>query len=110
MKKDIGEISGVSAEDALRCLKVDGGASANDLLMQMQSDFSDIEVLRSSNAEATAAGAAYLAGLGCGLYSSVDEIMSLSANSTVFDPKMDKNTRDHYLSGWQNAVKKTTLR
>jgi glycerol kinase len=53
---------------AIKCLKVDGGASANDLLMQMQSDFSGIAVQRSANTEATAAGAAFLAGLAVGFY------------------------------------------
>ena len=95
---------------AIPSLRVDGGASANCFLCSFQSDISRKQVIRPQNTETTSLGAAYLAGLGCGLYSSVDEIMSLSANSTVFDPKMDKNTRDHYLSGWQNAVKKTTLR
>lgn len=95
---------------AIPSLRVDGGASANGFLCSFQSDISNKQVIRPQNTETTSLGAAYLAGLGCGLYSSVDEIMSLSANSTVFEPKMDKNTRDHYLSGWQNAVKKTTLR
>lgn len=91
-------------------LRVDGGASANGFLCSFQSDISCKPVIRPQNTETTSLGAAFLAGLGCGLYSSIEEIMSLNENSTVFEPKMDKNTRDHYLNGWQNAVKKTTLR
>ncbi len=90
-------------------LRVDGGASANGFLCSFQSDISIKPVIRPQNTETTSLGAAFLAGLGCGLYSSVEEITSLNEKPTVFEPKMDKNTREHYLSGWQNAVKKTTL-
>jgi len=91
-------------------LRVDGGASANGFLCSFQSDVSCKPVIRPQNTETTSLGAAFLAGLGCGMYSSVEEITSLNKNPTVFDPKMDKNTRDQCLNGWQNAVKKTILR
>ncbi len=91
-------------------LRIDGGASANGFLCSFQADISDKPVIRPLNTETTSLGASYLAGLGCGLYSSVEEIASLNRNSTVFEPKMDKTVKEEYLRGWQNAVKKTTLR
>ncbi|MBQ7779761.1 MAG: glycerol kinase GlpK [Clostridia bacterium] len=91
-------------------LRVDGGASANGFLCSFQSDISDKPVIRPQNTETTSLGAAFLAGLGCGLYSSVEEISSLNVNSTVFEPKMSETDRVEYICGWKNAVKKTTLR
>ena len=86
------------------CLRVDGGASANDLLMQMQSDISDIDVMRSGNAEATAAGAAFLAGLAVGFFKSREELIQLRREGTVFFPSMDSAKRSAKLTGWQRAV------
>ena len=86
-------------------LKVDGGASANDLLMQMQSDISGIEVIRASNAEATAAGAAYLAGLAVGFFESRDEPKRLVGESKRFNPEMSAEDRSKALGGWKRAVK-----
>ena len=86
-------------------LKVDGGASANDLLMQMQSDFSDIEVIRSKNAEATAAGAAYLAGLAVGFFSGREEIRSLLSSGVSFKPAIDIAERQKRVGGWRRAIK-----
>jgi len=89
----------------INCLKVDGGASANDLLMQMQSDFSAIEVSRSANAEATAAGAAYLAGLAVGFFKNRAEIKSLLSEGKRFVPQMSDTERNEKLNGWHRAVK-----
>jgi glycerol kinase len=90
---------------AISKLKVDGGASANDLLMQMQADFSDIAVLRSSNAEATATGAAYLAGLAAGFWADRDELISLAPNVREFTPEIDADKRASLLDGWRRAVR-----
>ena len=89
----------------ISCLRVDGGASANDLLMEMQSDLSDMEVLRSANTEATAAGAAYLAGLAVGYYKDREELKTLVGVGKRFSPVMDAKTREEKLAGWQKAVK-----
>jgi glycerol kinase len=86
-------------------LKVDGGASANDLLMQIQSDISNIDVIRASNPEATAAGAAYLAGLAVGYFASREEIYSLASTGKLFMPKIDAEERKKALDGWRRAVK-----
>ena len=85
-------------------LKVDGGASANDLLMQMQSDISDIRVVRSENAEATAAGAAYLAGLAVGFFKSREEIAKLISEKDEFSPSMSKELRQRKIKGWHRAI------
>ena len=86
-------------------LRVDGGASANDLLMQMQSDFSGIDVVRASNPEATAAGAAYLAGLATGFFESREELKRLSGSGRRFTPEINPADRKKALDGWRRAVK-----
>ena len=86
-------------------LKVDGGASANAFLMQFQSSISGIRVIRPKSHEATAAGAAALAGLGCGVFKSRSEISEYLKESDSFDPKMDEATKKKLLDGWHRAVK-----
>ncbi len=90
--------------DAISKLRVDGGASANDLLMQMQSDVSGIEVIRPASAEATAQGVAYLAGLAVGFYKSREEIRALSKIRCTFSPKIDNEERMLCMSKWHKAV------
>ncbi len=85
-------------------LKVDGGASENDLLMQMQSDFSSITVSGSANPEATAAGAAFLAGLAVGFFADRSELKALATARRRFEPTMDERERKARLSGWHRAV------
>ena len=92
-------------EEGIASLRVDGGASSNDLLMQMQSDFSGIRVSRASNPEATAAGAAYLAGLAVGFFKDRDELIRLSGVGRVFDPEIDREERKKARSGWNRAVR-----
>ena len=95
----------IGSGEKISTLKVDGGASANDLLMQIQSDISGISVSRASNAEATAAGAAYLAGLAVGFFSSREEILALSGVAAVFEPKITEAERASRKQGWKRAVK-----
>jgi glycerol kinase len=89
----------------ITCLRVDGGASANHLLMQFQSDISHVTVARSANPEATAAGAAYLAGLAVGYYKDKAELKALTGVGKQFSPAMDEKTRQEKLAGWHKAVK-----
>lgn len=86
-------------------LKVDGGASANDFLMQFQSDMLGSEVVRPKCIETTAMGAAYLAGLAVKFWESLDDVRSSWETETVFRPEMDETYRDGLLKGWQKAVK-----
>ena len=86
-------------------LKVDGGASANDFLMQFQSDMLGSEVVRPKCIETTAMGAAYLAGLAVKFWESLDDVLASWETETVFRPEMDETHRDGLLKGWQKAVK-----
>ena len=104
MNADISILHGESSASAISLLKVDGGASANDLLMQMQSDFSSITVERSANPEATAAGAAFLAGLAVGFFESRDELKKLSSTQKSFEPIMPVKEREERLNGWHRAI------
>ena len=95
------------SEDAgvrLQELRVDGGASANNLLMQMQADFSGVPVVRPKVLETTALGAAYLAGLAVGFWSSLDEIASQWQVDRRFEPQMSADARTAKLARWHKAV------
>ena len=98
------DMSSLCNGEAISVLKVDGGASANDLLMQMQSDFSGISVKRSANPEATAAGAAYLAGIAVGFFESREELKRLCTDGKRFEPQMSDGERNKRLDGWRRAV------
>ncbi len=97
MQKDLGE--------KISFLKVDGGASANDFLMQFQADISDVEVLRPNSVESTALGAAFLAGLSSGFFKSRDELASKIKNSKTFAPSFSSQKREELIEGWDRAVK-----
>ncbi|HSB08803.1 MAG TPA: glycerol kinase GlpK [Blastocatellia bacterium] len=101
--------------DVLRCmrddsgidlteLRVDGGAARNDFLMQFQADILDIPVVRPMNTETTAAGAAFLAGLAVGFWSSTEELSELWAREKAFEPRMTESERNRLLSEWTRAV------
>ncbi len=87
-------------------LKVDGGASRNNLLMQFQSDILATQVLRPVITETTAVGAAYLAGLGVGFWDSIDQINSQWKIEHEFSPVEDHKKVEQQLAGWHNAVKR----
>ena len=86
-------------------LKVDGGASANNFLMQFQSDVVGCDVYRPRCIETTALGAAYLAGLAVGYWSSLDDVKNNWAVDRVFTAEMDEEKRKSLLRGWSKAVK-----
>ena len=90
----------------LSALRVDGGASANDFLMQLQSDLSGVPVLRPQITEATAWGAACLAGLGVGFYRTRDEIPE-NRIAARFAPQIDDGERARRIHGWQHAIAAT---
>jgi glycerol kinase len=85
-------------------LRVDGGASANKLLMQFQADLLGVPVLRPAVLETTALGAALLAGLGVGIYKDLKETASGWHVADSFKPQMDEKHRDELLTGWHRAV------
>ena len=89
-------------------LRVDGGASKNDLLMQIQADLLGVPVVRPKITETTALGAAYLAGLAVGFWSGRDELAAHWAEDARFEPAMDAAARDGLLAGWRKAVGRAT--
>ena len=89
----------------LEALKVDGGASANNLLMQIQSDIIQAPVHRPKCVETTAMGAAYLAGLAVGYWASKEEVIKNWAIDRVFAPAIEPEERDKKVKGWNKAVK-----
>ena len=86
-------------------LKVDGGASANNFLMQFQADILGADVYRPKCIETTGLGAAYLAGLAVGYWSSLEDIRSNWAIDKTFSPSMDEPRRKKLIRGWDKAVK-----
>lgn len=88
----------------LKTLKVDGGASANNLLMQFQSDILQCAIVRPRVVETTALGAGFLAGLAVGFWKNQEEIRTSFAIDKTFTPQMAKKTRDAKIQGWQRAV------
>ena len=91
-------------------LHTDGGATRNASLMQFQADVLGRRVIRSANAELSAAGAAWLAGLALGWWSSLAEIEALPRGADVFTPMMEPAERDRLYRGWKTAVRRTRLR
>lgn len=87
-------------------LKVDGGASANNLLMQMQADFLGCSIVRPQIVETTALGAALLAGLGVGMWQGLDDIAGVWKEDRTFTPAMAEEERTAVLDRWQRAVAK----
>jgi glycerol kinase len=97
------------AEDSgckLTSLKVDGGASRNNLLMQFQADITGSEVVRPIITETTALGAAYLAGLAVGFWESKEEIAEKWAVSQAYTPNLDEDKKEKLYRGWKKAVKR----
>lgn len=91
---------------ALPALRVDGGAVRNDFLMQFQADILGVPVQRPAVTETTALGAAYLAGLATGYWSSQDEIARQWALEKTFEPRMSAEGRDTLYAGWKRAVER----
>jgi len=98
MQKDSGE--------KLAELRVDGGASANDLLMQFQADLLGVPVVRPRVLETTALGAAYLAGLTVDLWKSREELAQQWKAERRFQPHMNSSDRDARMSRWREAVRR----
>ena len=95
------------SEDAgvpVKELRVDGGPTRNDYLMQFQSDISDCTIRRPVIRETTALGACYLAGLATGVWHSREELKQLWRCDTLYAPSMDETKRRKLLSGWDKAV------
>jgi glycerol kinase len=101
---DVVEAMDADSKEPFKELRVDGGASGNDLLMQFQSDLLRIPVVRPAAIETTALGAAYLAGLAVGFWGSPQEIWSKRKGDVQFAPKMDAEKARHIRARWDEAV------
>lgn len=99
MQKDSGK--------KMKVLRVDGGASANNLLMQLQADYLGISVERPEYLETTSSGAAFLAGLGVGLWKSVDDIRRVWRTEKTFTAKISASDKKARMARWRNAVART---
>lgn len=94
----------------INALRVDGGASANDFLLQFQSDILGVKLQRPAVVETTALGAAYLAGLSCGYWNGVEELKNQREIEREFVPTMSDGERSAALEGWRTAVARARLK
>ncbi len=105
--RDVLEAMEADSGVSLKTLRVDGGAVVNNLLMQFQADILGVAVQRPKVAETTALGAAYLAGLAVGFWSSEQEVAEQWAIDRTFEPQMSADQRDSLYKGWQRAVERS---
>ena len=107
--KDVFSVMEEETGLSIKSLRVDGGATANNLLMQFQSDILDSEIKLPKCLETTALGVAYLAGLASGFYKDFNDIKSVHSYQKEFKPNMSKEEVDRLYSGWKKAVQATLL-
>jgi len=101
---DLIEALALDLDRPLDELRVDGGASSNDGLMQRQADLLGCPVIRTSAPDAAALGAAFLGGLAVGLFADESELAALPRDWDRFEPKLAESRRDDLLAGWRLAV------
>ncbi|MBV8148948.1 MAG: glycerol kinase, partial [Candidatus Eremiobacteraeota bacterium] len=104
---DVADAMARDAGFALSALRVDGGASCNDLAMQFQADVLGVEVVRPRILETSALGAAFLAGLQRGFWEDLDALERLWQAERTFQPSIDRALRTRLLDGWHDAVRRT---
>lgn len=104
--KDVVEAMILDGGSKPKSLKVDGGATANEYLMQFQSDILDVKIIRASNPETTALGAAYLAGLQVGLWK-LEDIAEFASSGKSFTSRMSAKKREKLYSNWKKAISRT---
>ncbi len=107
--RDVFDVMQAEAATDLQVLLADGGATRNTQLMQFQADILGAAVLRNLSTDVSPLGAAYLAGLASGVWSSLDEIAALPRARDRFDPHLSTEQRAHATAGWQQAVARTTF-
>ena len=106
---DVIDLMERSTDMKVKALRVDGGASANNLLLSFQSDILGIPIERPSCIETTALGAAYLCGLSVGTYSSLEEIRKNASQTDVFSPSKDEKWRKERIKEWRKAVSRSLV-
>jgi glycerol kinase len=102
-------LAGLATSGGVTELRVDGGACVNNLLMQFQADLLGIPIVRPKVIETTALGAAYLAGLSCGVYRSLDELAAHWQVERTFHPTMSRERAGELMQRWEHAVAQATL-
>lgn len=105
--RDVVEAMAQDFQSPIKLLRVDGGASANDLLMQFQADILQTKVERARYKETTALGAAFLAGMAVGFWDSLEDLKPFASIGEVFEPSMEKSRAAELYAGWQAAIKGT---
>jgi glycerol kinase len=108
--RDVIEVMNADSGVTLRELRVDGGAAANDFLMQFQADLLGVPVDRPALLETTAAGAGFLAGLGAGLWRGPAELRDARRRERVFEPRLAEAERERLYTGWKHAVERVRSR
>jgi glycerol kinase len=104
--RDVVEAMGAEAGLKVPLLRVDGGGTANSLLMQFQADILGVPIQRAAVTEITALGAAYLAGLAVGLWSDTAQLANLWHAAETYEPKMSADQREALYAGWKRAVER----
>ncbi|MDF7638024.1 glycerol kinase GlpK [Lactobacillus sp. ESL0791] len=107
--RDVVDTMQIDSGIEIPTLRVDGGASNNNYLMQFQADILGTKIERAKVLETTAMGAAFLAGLAVGFWKDIDELKSISLIGQSFEAKMAKNEREKLYAGWKRAVKATQV-
>jgi glycerol kinase len=102
--RELVEAMEADSGEELKQLRVDGGAAANDFLMQFQADILGKPIVRPRDTETTALGAAYLAGLATGFFNGLDDIERFWRAERVFEPVMNAQRREELYAGWKEAV------
>lgn len=105
--RDVLEAMQSDSGERLQYLRVDGGATNNNFLMQFQADILDVNVERPVVKEVTALGAAYLAGLATGFWKDLDELRDKARVERTFSPDSDNEKRERRYKGWKKAVKRS---
>jgi glycerol kinase len=108
--RDVVEVMNADSGVPLGELRVDGGAAANDLLMQFQADVLGVPVQRPELVETTAAGAAFLAGLGAGFWRGPEELREVRKVGRTFTPALEPERREALYEGWKRAVRQVRTR
>ncbi len=108
--RDVFEAMNADSGVPLQVLRVDGGAAANNFLMQFQADLTGVPVDRPMLVESTAMGAAFLAGLAVGFWSAPEEVESARRQERLFPPQMAEAQRAALYAGWQQAVRRALVR
>ena len=106
--KDVLDTMVLDSKTEISTINVDGGACVSDVMMQFQSDITNAKVCRPRNVETTALGAAYLAGLAVGFWSSKEDILTIRETEHIFTPNMEEEERSKLYKGWKKAVERAS--